>query len=77
MTPFTDPFHDPSWLEWLWLEARELLRSPADRRALAAQRKLEIGEHVSVMMPDTLGPALPADAPRMYLLREVLQLLDV
>jgi len=66
---------DIFWLEWL--EARELLQAPADRRPLVARRKLETGENISVMMPDTLGPVLPADAPRMYLLREVLQLLDL
>jgi len=69
-----DQAEDVFWLEWL--EARELLQAPADRRPLVAQRKREIGENISVMMPDTLGPALPADAPRMYLLKEVLQLLD-
>jgi hypothetical protein len=69
-----DQAEDIFWLEWL--EARELLRSAADRRPLVAQRKREIRENISVMMPDTLGPALPADEPRMYLLKEVLQLLD-
>jgi hypothetical protein len=69
-----DQAEDVFWLEWL--EAREFLQSAAGRRPLVAQRKREIGENISVMMPDTLGPALPADAPRMYLLREVLQLLD-
>jgi hypothetical protein len=69
-----DQAEDVFWLEWL--EARELLQSAADRRPLVAQRQREVGENISVMMPDTLGPALPADAPRMYLLKEVLQMLD-
>jgi hypothetical protein len=69
-----DQAEDVFWLEWL--DVRELLQSAADRRPLVAQRKREIGENISVMMPDTLGPALPADAPRTYLLKEVLQLLD-
>ena len=69
-----DQAEDVFWLDWL--EAREFLQSAAGRRPLVAQRKREIGENISVMMPDTLGPALPADAPRMYLLKEVLQLLD-
>jgi hypothetical protein len=65
---------DVSWLDWL--EIRERLQSPADCSALIGQRRLDAIHDRSVAVPATLGPELAADAPRMYLLREVLALLD-
>jgi hypothetical protein len=65
---------DVFWLEWL--EVRESLRSPTDRRALVAQRKRAAESDLQVVVPEVMGPALAPNAPRMYLLKEVLQLLD-
>ena len=69
-----DQPEDVFWLEWT--EVRELLRSAEDRRTLIAQRQKAAGQDYSVTMPQAIGPVLPADAPRMYLLPEVLRLLD-
>jgi hypothetical protein len=65
---------DVYWLEWT--EVIESLQQPSERLALIAQRKRSVGADFSVTMPDTIGPLLVADAPRMYLLREILRLLD-
>src|SRR5262245_7724269 len=65
---------DVFWV--VWMDVRELLRSAVDRRALIAQRKSAVGNDFAATMPDTLGPDLPANAPRMYLIPEVLRLLD-
>ena len=65
---------DVFWLEWL--EVRESLRSPTDRRVLVAERKREAVSDLQVAVPEVMGPALAPDAPRMYMLKEVLQLLD-
>jgi len=65
---------DVFWLEWS--ELRDLLRCNENRRELIGQRQRAASSDSNVAAVDSLGPPLAADAPRMYLLREVLQLLD-
>ena len=65
---------DVFWLEWS--ELRDLLRCNENRRELIGQRQRAASTDSNVAAVDSLGPPLAADAPRMYLLREVLQLLD-
>jgi hypothetical protein len=65
---------DVFWLEWT--ELRDLLRCSENRRELIGQRQRAAASDSNVAAVDSLGPPLAADAPRMYLLREVLQLLD-
>jgi len=65
---------DVHWLEWG--EVCDLLNSPGDRNALIVQRKLASEREAALMPAATLGPKLPPDAPRMYLIPEVLRLLD-
>ena len=65
---------DVHWLEWE--EVCDLLNSPGDRNALIVQRKLASEREAALMPAATLGPKLPPGAPRMYLIPEVLRLLD-
>lgn len=65
---------DIFWLDWQ--EAVALLTSAEDRRAVVDERKRGRGLDYSVTMPDGIGPELAADAPRMYLLTDILRLLD-
>jgi hypothetical protein len=65
---------DVHWLEWG--EVCDLLHSPGDRNALIVQRKLASEREAALMPAATLGPKLSPDAPRMYLIPEVLRLLD-
>lgn len=65
---------DIFWLDWD--EAVALLTSGEDRSSVVAERKRGHGLDYSVTMPDGIGPELPADAPRMYLLTDILRLLD-
>jgi hypothetical protein len=65
---------DVFWLEWT--ELPDLLRCSENRRELIGQRQRSASTDANVGAVDSLGPPLAADAPRMYLLREVLQLLD-
>jgi hypothetical protein len=62
------------WLEWT--EILELLQSGKDRRALVAERRALAARDASAPAPAILGPSLPPDAPRMYLIGEILKLLD-
>ena len=62
------------WLEWT--EILELLRSGKDRRALVAERRVQAARYADAPAPAILGPSLPPDAPRMYLIGEILKLLD-
>jgi len=66
---------DVFWLEWG--EVCDLLQSLADRRGIVAQRKLESEWDAAEGAAASLGPRLPPDAPRMYLIPEILRLLDV
>jgi hypothetical protein len=65
---------DIYWLEWQ--EVTGLLIAAEDRCALVAERKRHSGLNLSVTMPDGMGPDLPSDAPRMYLLADILRMLD-
>jgi hypothetical protein len=65
---------DIYWLEWQ--EVTGLLLVVEDRCALVAERKRHSGLNFDVTMPDSMGPDLPADAPRMYLLADILRRLD-
>jgi hypothetical protein len=65
---------DVFWLEWM--EICELLRTSQDQRARVAERKNQAARDAGAPAPAILGPSLPPDAPRMYLLGEILQLLD-
>src|SRR5687767_7329549 len=59
-----------------WLELDEVssaLDKGGDQRTMAAARRA--GWDPARPVPDTRGPTLPPDAPRMYLLREILDLL--
>ena len=66
---------DVFWLEWD--EVRDLLQTGQNRRALLAARKAEAARLSQLAAPETIGPELPPDAPRMYLIREILELLDL
>ena len=66
---------DVFWLEWR--EVCDLLQSPVDRRGLVAQRKVESERDAAAVAAESLGPRLPAGAPRMYLIPEILRSLDV
>jgi hypothetical protein len=65
---------DVFWLEWM--EICELLQTPKDQRARVAERKNQAARDTDAPAPAIIGPSLPPDAPRMYLLGEILQLLD-
>jgi hypothetical protein len=63
---------DIYWLEWA--EIRKDLEESSDRRALVLERKAETERLLRSDAPEQIGPDLPSDAPRMYLVREVLSL---
>ena len=69
-----DRAEDIFWLEWG--EVTGLLQVAEDRRTLVVERKCDSGLNFSVTMPDGMGPDLPADAPRMYLMADILRMLD-
>ena len=66
---------DVHWLEWG--EVCDLLQSPVDHGGLVAQRKSESERDAAEVAAASLGPWLPPDAPRMYLIPEILRSLDV
>jgi hypothetical protein len=69
-----DRADDVFWLEWT--EILELLQSRQDRRALVVERQAQAARDADSPSPAILGPSLPPDAPRMYLIGEILKLLD-
>ena len=69
-----DKVEDVFWLEWA--EVFESLESSSDRRARVAERATQAARDVNLPAPEMIGPPLPQDPPRMYLLAEILQLLD-
>ena len=69
-----DRVEDVFWLEWA--EVFQSLELSSDRRERVAERAKQAARDVNLPAPETIGPALPPDAPRMYLLAEILQLLD-
>src|SRR4030095_15429873 len=62
------------WLEWI--DICELLQTSKDQRARVAERQNQAARDADAPAPAILGPSLPPNAPRMYLLGEILQLLD-
>ena len=66
---------DVFWLEWE--EVCDRLQSPVDCRGLVAHRKLASERDAAEVAATNMGPRLPPDAPRMYLIPEILRLLDV
>jgi hypothetical protein len=69
-----DKAEEVFWLEWP--EILELLQSRQDRRALVVERQAQAASAPDSPSPAILGPSLPPDAPRMYLIGEILKLLD-
>lgn len=64
---------DIFWLEWM--EVRDTLRHGGSRRDIVVKRREEASRPGRADAPPIIGPPLPADAPRMYLIREILHLL--
>ncbi len=62
---------DVAWLDWE--EARQALQDGASRQALVEARQAA-GAARPAESPATIGPDLAKDAPRMYLVREILAL---
>ncbi len=65
---------DVFWLQWM--EVRNTLANGGDAKALVVKRKSEAAQLGEASPPTTLGPHLPDDAPRMYLIREIFALLS-
>jgi hypothetical protein len=57
-------------------EVRDFLRERRDVRPLVVERKSAQRTSKTESVPETLGPPLASDAPRMHLLREVLALVS-
>lgn len=68
-----DATDDIYWLEWQ--ELREALERAGMWQPLVADRKADAPRLAPAGAPSMMGPALPPDAPRMYLLPEILALL--
>jgi hypothetical protein len=56
-------------------EVRDALRHGGDRSALVAERAAAHRPSKGAVLPETFGPALPPNSPRMHLVREVLALI--
>jgi hypothetical protein len=56
-------------------EVREALRDRRDRRQLVAERARDLGAPTGGPPVATFGPAIPPNAPRMHLIREVLEII--
>jgi len=65
---------DIFWLQWM--EVRHTLENGGDVEAIVVKRKAESAQLGRSTPPSTLGPPLPPDASRMYLIREVFDLLS-
>jgi hypothetical protein len=59
-----------------WKEMIASLEEPQNRRELIAARLAQAARDARAPAPENLGPVLMADAPRMYLIGEILDLLD-
>ena len=59
-----------------WKEVIALLKEPQNRRALVAERRFQAARDAEAPAPENLGPALAPGAARMYLIKEILDLLD-
>lgn len=73
-TGVIDKAEDVYYLEWK--EVMALLKEPRDRRELIATRRAQAASDAQAPAPETQGPVLMPDAPRMYLIRDILDLLD-
>jgi hypothetical protein len=69
-----DKAEDVYYLEWK--EVIASLEEPQNRRELIAARLAQAARDAGAPAPEDLGPVLTADAPRMYLIREILDRLD-
>jgi hypothetical protein len=69
-----DRADDVHYLEWK--EVIASLKEPQNRRALVAERRLHVARDAKAPAPENCGPALAPGAPRMYLIHEILQLLE-
>lgn len=68
-----DTLADITWLEYT--EVRDALDHGGKHQEAVQQRRTEHEQRTGPLGPDTVGPSLPPDAPRMYLVHEVLGLL--
>jgi len=68
-----DQADDIDWLEYD--EVQQALRSYGRYQTIVAERRAQAERKPGPLGPDHVGPPLPSDAPRMYLLREVLDLI--
>ena len=73
-TDVIDRADDVYYLEWK--EVIALLKEHQNRRALVTERRVQAARDVELPAPENLGPALASGAPRMYLISEILELLD-
>ncbi len=63
-------------IRWLDLsEVRDALDRGDDYRPVVTQRKAEEAKGPRIPGPELVGPPLPPDSPRMYLVREILSLI--
>jgi hypothetical protein len=69
-----DKPEDVQWLDLL--ETREALTAGLDKRQVVAARRADAAHQMTTSGPEAVGPALPPDAPRMYMLRDILDLID-
>lgn len=68
---------EPSEVFWLeWEEIRQTLRDGASRQQLVEGRQAAAAARPPSEPSPSVGATLPPDAPRMYLLREMLALLE-
>jgi hypothetical protein len=66
----------PEDIYWLDIdEAVAVLERGGDQRSLVEARRTGAAQRPVAAAPETIGPPLPPDAPRMYLLREILALI--
>ena len=65
---------DIYWLQWM--EVRNTLENGGNLEGIVEKRKSEAVQLGQPSPPSTLGPPLPDEAPRMYLIREVFDLLS-
>ncbi len=65
---------DIFWLQWI--EVRHTLENGGDVEAIVVKRKADAARLGRSTPPSTLGPPLSPDAPRMYLIREIFDLLS-
>jgi hypothetical protein len=70
-----DAVGDMAWLEYD--EVGTVLEHGTRYQATAIERRSAGVDQTGPMGPATIGPPLPTDAPRMYLLREILDLIAV